>query len=280
MRLVLSGIVLLALAANHPCLAKGAHAQHAATAGPAEKSGTKGANANSASGDGSRLRAGRTTEHSSGAASRPAANGPIANNPVANSSMNSSPIDTSITVQPSLYAKRGLGTIDRREPLGAIGQKGGVVFRPLAHLSEPEHSRGLNLPGVSAPGATGAQAAMARHINAVGIAEKDIVGKDAVGNITTSGTGITGKGATNAVGNIATTNAIGAALRLPTRVSAPNIGARNTSPVTLAGPAMPPTAIDGRTITRPGSGAGVIRGPAPKTANGGISGTNFHAKVP
>jgi hypothetical protein len=47
-RLVLSGIVLLALAANQPCLAKEAHARHGAITGAAEKSGTKGANAHSA----------------------------------------------------------------------------------------------------------------------------------------------------------------------------------------------------------------------------------------
>jgi hypothetical protein len=47
-RLVLSGIVLLALTANQPCLAKEAHARHGATKGAADKSGTKGANAHSA----------------------------------------------------------------------------------------------------------------------------------------------------------------------------------------------------------------------------------------
>jgi hypothetical protein len=44
-RPVLSGIVLLALTANHPCLAKEAHARHGGITGAAEKSGTKGTNA-------------------------------------------------------------------------------------------------------------------------------------------------------------------------------------------------------------------------------------------
>ena len=258
-----------------------------------------GGGTSTASGGGGTLRAGQSAGHSSVVANSPAVSGrvvndPAANNPVANGPMNSGPIDTSITVQPSLYGKRGLGAIDHRGALGVIGQKGGVALRPLAHLGEPEHSRGLNLPGVSAPGATGAhvqdraRAAMAKHINAVGIAETDIVGRggmNAVGNVTTSaigiaGTGITSKGATNAVGNIATaTNAIGVAVRLPATVPATNLGARNTRPLSLAG-SMPAAAIDGRTAIRPGSGAGVIGGPAPKTVNGVISGTNFHARVP
>jgi hypothetical protein len=47
-RLVLSGIVLAALTANQPCLAKAAHARHGATTGAANKSGMKGANAHGA----------------------------------------------------------------------------------------------------------------------------------------------------------------------------------------------------------------------------------------
>jgi hypothetical protein len=47
-RLVLSGIVLLALTANHPSFAKEAHARHGASTGVADKSGTKSTNAHSA----------------------------------------------------------------------------------------------------------------------------------------------------------------------------------------------------------------------------------------
>lgn len=248
----------------------------------------------------------------------PAASNAVVNSPPPINPLNNAPIDTRITVQPPLHGRtgpRGIGASDEKGPQGGIGQKGQVIFRPSNRLGELEHPRNFTLPGATAPGLArtrtpGAhvqdrvRAAMARQINAIGNAATALgirsgphAGNNvAINAIGIAGPGVGGKGGgANGAGNV-TINAIGLTVQAPrgavaakgidghganSSVPAMNFGQRSANSIALVGPALSGTsALNGRTMVRPGAATGVIGGPAGRAAGGVLSGSDFHPKIP
>ncbi len=191
------------------------------------------------------------------------------------------PLDTSITVMPDLYSKRGGGGFGPKK-------KQGVFFRPLRHpglLGQPErpgHVAQPERPHTPSPGRATTTNAVGAHVQdraraALAREAARAGGRNAIGGVASPGI-VGGGGAANAPETV-TKNAIG--MTVPVH---PNISGTSTTTEPKPGPAVATgntanhAAIGGHDMIRPGA-AGVLGGPA-RSRPGVLSGSDFHLRHP
>lgn len=188
------------------------------------------------------------------------------------------PLDTSITVMPDLYSKKGDGGFGQKS-------KQGVFFRPLrhpgllgqperpGHVAQPERPRSMSL-GRTTTNSVGAhvqdraRAALAREAARAGA-------RNAIGGV--AAPGIVGGGA-NAPEAV-TKNAIG--MTVPVRPNIPGTSPATDPkavPIVATGNTANRAVIGGHDMIRPGA-AGVLGGPA-RSRPGVLSGSDFHLRHP
>ena len=215
-----------------------------------------------------------------GAAAHAGSNGPAGSvtdtSPLPSGGMNAMPLDTSITVMPSLYGKKAGGGMGQKK-------KQTVIFRPLKRpglqVGQPEHAHNLSPATVTAVTRTNAVGAHVQDRVRAALARAGSHGeiKNAIGGAAAPGAG---GGNANAAEGVAV-NSVGMTVHVH-----PNIAGTNTAEpktglaesVATAG-TMNHSVVNGHDMIRPGSATGAIGGPA-KNTGGVLSGSMFHLRHP
>lgn len=170
------------------------------------------------------------------------------------------PIDTNMSAHSSLPSKKA----------GATARKPIVLLRPSKNASQHVHPRDLSAASSATTDAIDARVQdRAGAASARGSGPRNGI-KNALGSTTTNMSG----GMMRSAAGAAVTNAIGVTARFR-----PRIGEQRNGAIALSAHAMPSAAIDGTSVRRIISGAGVIGGPA-KNVAGVLNGTGFSLRHP
>jgi hypothetical protein len=190
--------------------------------------------------------------------------------------MNAAPLDTSITVTPSLYGKKaGAGLAPTKKQI--------VIFRPSKHApTHPgvaEQARNFN-PSIAAVSRTNAVGAHVQDRVRAALARGRIPGdsKTAIGLALPGAAEGRNGSATEGV----VVNSIGMTVRVHPGVpatAAGEAGPAALAPVANAGAVTNHAVVNGREMVRPGAATAGIGGPAKNTA-GVLSGSMFHTRHP
>lgn len=200
-------------------------------------------------------------------------NAAVDTSPLRSNGMTTMPLDTSITVMPSLYGKKEGGGMARQK-------EHTVIFRPSKHAlhsNEPQHEHNLN-----------AANGVLTRTNAVGAHMQDRVraafakaGGRAEIRFSVGGTAVPGGAAGANAADRVTKNAIGMTVPIHPSVPTANTGEPKTAAVSpnAASATMNRAAMNGHDMIRPGVRTGSIGGPA-KSSTGVLSGNDFHVRRP
>jgi hypothetical protein len=190
------------------------------------------------------------------------------------------PLDTSVTVMPDLYSKKGGGGLGQKKKQGVFyrpPRHPGLVGQPErpGHVAQPEHPHTLSPGGGMTTNAVGAhvqdraRAALAREATRA-------AARNATGGVASPG--IVGSGATTNAPEAVTKNAIGVTVPVHPNIPGTNTSEPKTGAVVAPGNPANRAAIGAHDMVRPGAAA-LIGGPA-RSRPGVLSGSDFHPRHP
>jgi len=182
------------------------------------------------------------------------------------------PLDTSITVLHGRSPKNAAGGLAQK-------QKKLILLRPSKHAGTLSHPRS---PGVANAPATVVNAVGARVQDRVRAAHARAVGhgaeaKNAIGGAVARG--LAGSGINANATDSTVVNAIGMTVRVQPGVLGTSPGEHKTGALASTGAATNRSAINGRSMVRPGARAGAIGGPAHSVA-GALNGSDVQIRRP
>ena len=196
-----------------------------------------------------------------GAVAPPVPNGLASGGPRPSSPMANMPLDSSITVQPTVRRNGAIGPLASRET-GPLDRTPMSEFRPAKPFGVPD------IPRNAARGARvqdRARAAVARSMGRIGTTKNSIGGAAAV---------VASRGEATGLNAGITRNAIGVTTNFRPRISRANAGDNRIGFTAVVGHAMPTApVINGHGFARSTIGPAMIGGPA--RASGILSGNDF-----